>query len=102
METYTGIMETDKGYVLNTTCIDCGTVFGMTEEEIIWYRNHGLVLPKRCPDCRKVNRKERLAEVKKQKSENSSSASIIVDPSGISMVKISTPDFKIITQEGIN
>ena len=101
METYTGIMEPDKGYVLNTTCIDCGIVFGMTEEEIIWYRNHGLVLPKRCPDCRKVNRKERLAEVKKQKNGNSS-MSIVVEPSGVDMVKISTTDFKIITQEGIN
>ena len=101
METYTGIMEPDKGYVLNTTCIDCGTVFGMTEEEIIWYRNHGLVLPKRCPDCRKVKREERLAEVKKQKNGNSS-MSIVVEPSGVDMVKISTTDFKIITQEGIN
>lgn len=100
MDTYTGVMETDKGYVLNTTCIDCGTVFGMTEEEIIWYRNHGLVLPKRCPECRKVNRKERLAEVKRQKNDNS--IAMVVDPNGTNVVRISTPDFKIVTQEGIN
>ena len=34
------------------TCIKCGNTFVMTPTEIKFYREHGYVMPRRCPQCR--------------------------------------------------
>ena len=34
------------------TCISCGTQFTLTENEIVFYKNKKLSLPKRCAECR--------------------------------------------------
>lgn len=41
---------------MEKTCKECGCSFELTEGEIDFYRQKGLELPKRCPDCRKKNK----------------------------------------------
>lgn len=43
-------------------CSDCGTIVEMDENEIEWYKDRVLSLPKRCFDCRQ-KRKERKNKV---------------------------------------
>ena len=47
-------METRK-------CVQCGRDFALTDGEIKFYQEKGLTLPKRCPECRNKNKKEKNA-----------------------------------------
>lgn len=40
-------------------CIDCGTLFTITEEDKKYFKSKGWVLPKRCPNCRKYKRESK-------------------------------------------
>jgi hypothetical protein len=44
------------------TCADCGEPFTITAGETSYYARRGLVLPKRCPDCRAARRLAPLEE----------------------------------------
>ena len=44
---------------MKKTCIQCGNEFEMTDSEISFYEGKGLELPKRCPSCRKANKKSK-------------------------------------------
>jgi len=43
--------------MLTRTCIQCNKEFTMTESEIRFYKSKRLSLPKRCKECRDVNKK---------------------------------------------
>lgn len=43
--------------MLNKKCISCGTQFTLTENEIAFYNNKNLDLPKRCEECREKRKK---------------------------------------------
>lgn len=38
------------------TCVDCSKQFTMTPAEQEWFKKKGLLLPKRCRDCRVAKR----------------------------------------------
>jgi hypothetical protein len=40
-------------------CRSCGTRFGLRDNEIEYFRSHGLTLPTRCRACRNRRRQER-------------------------------------------
>lgn len=40
-------------------CIQCGKDFDITEGEHRYFQQHGLILPRRCPQCRKLRKLER-------------------------------------------
>ena len=40
-------------------CVECGQTFDITEGEFLYYREHNLVLPRRCPACRRARRMAR-------------------------------------------
>jgi hypothetical protein len=40
------------------TCADCGEPFTITAGETSYYARRGLVLPKRCPDCRAARKRQ--------------------------------------------
>lgn len=42
---------------MKRTCKQCGAEFMLSENEIAFYRNKNLHLPKRCENCRRENRK---------------------------------------------
>jgi DNA-directed RNA polymerase subunit RPC12/RpoP len=37
-------------------CRDCGSTFELTKKEERFFTDKGLLIPKRCPDCRKKRR----------------------------------------------
>ena len=41
------------------TCRDCGKTFEITRAERIFFESHNMVLPKRCPACRKARKEAR-------------------------------------------
>lgn len=44
---------------LSIQCVDCPTVFTMTEDEQQFYKDKNLSIPKRCKPCRVLKRQER-------------------------------------------
>jgi len=43
----------------NLKCIDCNSEFIFTEGEQEFYSDKGYQTPKRCPDCRAINKKKK-------------------------------------------
>lgn len=41
------------------TCKDCGVSFDITAEEQEWYKQKNFPLPERCPNCRRIRRRNR-------------------------------------------
>lgn len=39
-------------------CIDCGHYFWLLSEEMEWFTNRNLAMPKRCPKCRRRKKGE--------------------------------------------
>ncbi|MCR5791311.1 MAG: zinc-ribbon domain-containing protein [Lachnospiraceae bacterium] len=52
---------------MNKTCIQCGKEFEITESEIAFFEEKGLELPKRCKDCRKQNKKNKVKRYRDRK-----------------------------------
>jgi hypothetical protein len=50
------------------TCKQCGKEFELTEGEISFYESKGLDLPKRCKECREVNKSGKSASDAKRES----------------------------------
>jgi hypothetical protein len=56
--------ETDRGeFIEMGTCVDCKKSWGMYQSEKIFFENlvktvKDFEMPKRCPDCRKLKRKD--------------------------------------------
>ena len=46
------------------TCVDCGELFGLTEDQERWFIERGLMRPKRCEACRRAKRAERAETVR--------------------------------------
>lgn len=44
---------------MKQTCKQCGKEFELTQGEISFYESKGLDLPKRCKECREVNKKDK-------------------------------------------
>jgi hypothetical protein len=42
-------------------CVDCKKEFTLTAQNIAWFKEHNLTIPKRCPECRKKRQAERSA-----------------------------------------
>jgi hypothetical protein len=38
-------------------CIDCGKNFKIVSQELVYYRKHGVAVPRRCSDCRHLARR---------------------------------------------
>lgn len=47
---------------MKKTCIQCGKEFELSDNEINFYRNKNLELPKRCKECRQKNKRNGLAK----------------------------------------
>lgn len=43
----------------NIICVDCKKAFNLTSKEIAFYEDRGLILPKRCSDCRQKKKIEK-------------------------------------------
>lgn len=83
------------------TCKQCGKEFELSDDEIKFYEGKGLNLPKRCSDCRKLNKlkakkkynakkksKENdalIQEVKENEAEIKESFKLDLSPKGIKM-----------------
>ncbi len=52
---------------MKRTCKQCGKEYILTQQEIDFYNSKGLDLPKRCKECRELNKKQ---EGKKQESDH--------------------------------
>jgi hypothetical protein len=39
-------------------CVDCGEAFVLTEGEIAFFARRGLMVPKRCEDCRAARKRQ--------------------------------------------
>lgn len=48
-----------QGEKMKRTCIQCGKEFELTSSEISFYKKRKLALPKRCKECRDLNKKGR-------------------------------------------
>jgi DNA-directed RNA polymerase subunit RPC12/RpoP len=53
---------------MTLTCIGCGKEFILSEEEQYWYHDLEYALPKRCPECRKSKRSEKLRRKKERRA----------------------------------
>ena len=53
---------------MKRTCKQCGKEFELTEGEISFYESKGLDLPKRCKECREVNKSGKSASDTKRES----------------------------------
>lgn len=53
---------------MKRTCKQCGKEFELTESEISFYESKGLDLPKRCKECREVNKSGKSASDAKRES----------------------------------
>ena len=53
---------------MKRTCKQCGKEFELTEGEISFYESKGLDLPKRCKECREVNKSGKSASDAKRES----------------------------------
>lgn len=42
-------------------CVDCGTVFELTDGERAWFVSKGMSVPRRCRACREIRRAEKAA-----------------------------------------
>ncbi len=49
-------------------CPVCGKAFALAASEVQWFQRRGLVVPKRCPDCRKQQRLEQDASNAKREA----------------------------------
>ena len=49
-------MSNKENKVIKVACMDCGTLFEVSEEEQKWYEEKGYKIPKRCQQCRKARR----------------------------------------------
>lgn len=47
-------------------CKDCGKTYEMTPTELRWYEEKNLIVPKRCPECRKARKQARIEKYGKQ------------------------------------
>jgi hypothetical protein len=58
-------VEEDKVYsdstILVQRCRECGNYFAMNANEIEWYQNKDMSVPKRCYRCRKARKKDETA-----------------------------------------
>lgn len=52
----------------NTICLECKKYFGMNHGEVFYYKKKGLILPKRCKECRDKKKKKKIL-MKKIESE---------------------------------
>ncbi len=53
---------------MKRTCKQCGKEFELTEGEISFYESKGLDLPKRCKECREVNKSSKSSSEAKRES----------------------------------
>lgn len=49
---------------IEANCKDCGKSFFIDEREQTFYQDKGWNLPKRCYDCRQINKAKKLEEEK--------------------------------------
>ena len=63
---------------MKKTCVQCKKEFMLTDSEIAFYKNKSLSLPKRCKECRDVNRKTN-AGMNIEKPQKNYSKDITVD-----------------------
>lgn len=63
-ECYTYLNETHS----RMTCVDCGQIFTLTIGEYEHYTSKGLVLPKRCADCRRRRQNDHNSRIYNSKS----------------------------------
>lgn len=55
----TNLEKKVQGEKMKRTCIQCGKEFELTSSEISFYKKRKLALPKRCKECRDLNKKGR-------------------------------------------
>lgn len=56
-------------------CKQCGREFELTESEIAFFKGKGLSLPKRCPECRKLNKDKKSQTAANTSAESESAVS---------------------------
>jgi len=48
--------------VRRVSCVDCSKTFEITRGEYLYFQQHDLVLPRRCPACRKLRKLQQLQQ----------------------------------------
>lgn len=67
-------VNTTEGDIVKQACKQCGKEFELTQGEISFYESKGLDLPKRCKECREVNKGGKTSSSKATASSSKSSA----------------------------
>lgn len=50
---------------MKRTCVQCGKEFYLNNSEIRYFKQRNLHLPKRCPECRALNKANKKVEASK-------------------------------------